>query len=72
MPECRAKLREKFEVNKQVGDLRVIDMLVIKGRMELQETVQKWKQPCHIMQFFNEARKPKSTAFVTKFLSGKD
>ena len=30
--QCRAKLREEFEKNKAVKDIRVIDMLVIKVR----------------------------------------
>ena len=28
--QCRAKLREKFEENRHVKDIRVIDALVIK------------------------------------------
>jgi len=33
--QCRVKLREEFETNRHVTDIRVIDMLVIKGQMEL-------------------------------------
>jgi NADH dehydrogenase (ubiquinone) 1 alpha subcomplex subunit 6 len=28
--QCRAKLREEFEKNRHIKDIRVIDMLVIK------------------------------------------
>ena len=28
--QCRAKLREEFEKNQNISDIRVIDMLVIK------------------------------------------
>ena len=35
MVECRKKLREEFEKNKHVEDIRVIDMLVIKVRLGL-------------------------------------
>ncbi|MCP6116954.1 NADH dehydrogenase [ubiquinone] 1 alpha subcomplex subunit 6, partial [Klebsiella pneumoniae] len=32
--QCREKLKELFIKNKHVTDIRVIDMLVIKGQME--------------------------------------
>lgn len=73
VPQCRAKLRQEFEKHKDVTDIRVIDMLVIKGRMELQETVEKWKQECHMMHYWNDAIKPKKQKdFLSKFLSGKN
>lgn len=72
MPQCRAKLRQEFEKHSSISDIRVIDMLVIKGRMELQETVEKWKQPCHMMAFWNDSREPKQKDFLSKFFSGKD
>jgi hypothetical protein len=31
--QCRAKLREEFEKNRHVSDIRVIDMLVVKVRV---------------------------------------
>lgn len=72
MPECRIKLRQEFEKYRHVTDVRVIDMMVIKGRMDLQETVEKWQQPCHMMKPFNESRDPKPKTFLSKFLAGKD
>lgn len=47
--QCKAKLREMFVKNKEVGDVRVIDMLVIKGQMELKECTKQWKQKGHVM-----------------------
>uniref|UniRef100_A0A7R9D3K5 NADH dehydrogenase [ubiquinone] 1 alpha subcomplex subunit 6 n=1 Tax=Timema cristinae TaxID=61476 RepID=A0A7R9D3K5_TIMCR len=44
VPQLRQKLREEFEKNTHITDIRVIDMLVIKGQMELKETVEIWKQ----------------------------
>lgn len=38
-----------FLTNKDVADVRVIDMLVIKGQMELKEITNMWKQRCHVM-----------------------
>ena len=35
--QCRAKLREKFEENRNVKDIRVIDALVIKVRHLVRE-----------------------------------
>merc|ERR1712241_1174061 len=46
---CRDKVKEKFLANANVKDTRVIDMLVIKGQQDLQEIVEKWAQPNHIM-----------------------
>ncbi|XP_059608838.1 NADH dehydrogenase [ubiquinone] 1 alpha subcomplex subunit 6 [Phlebotomus argentipes] len=68
--QCREKLREEFLKNKDVTDIRVIDMLVIKGQMELKESVEIWKQKGHIMRYFKETYEPKPTDFLSKFFSG--
>ncbi|KAK0080353.1 hypothetical protein PV325_014093 [Microctonus aethiopoides] len=68
----RAKLRELFYKNKNVKDIRAIDMLVIKGQMELQETEQLWKNQGTFMNYFNETVEKKPTDFLSKFLSGHD
>uniref|UniRef100_A0A1B0CJY0 NADH dehydrogenase [ubiquinone] 1 alpha subcomplex subunit 6 n=1 Tax=Lutzomyia longipalpis TaxID=7200 RepID=A0A1B0CJY0_LUTLO len=68
--QCREKLREEFLRNKNVTDIRVIDMLVIKGQMELKESVEIWKQKGHIMRYFKETQEPKPTDFLSKFFSG--
>ncbi|EDQ88799.1 uncharacterized protein MONBRDRAFT_37277 [Monosiga brevicollis MX1] len=71
--ECRAKLKEKFLINKNVQDVRQIDMLVIKGKMELEETLKVWKQTTHVMRFFEDPQTnmnpPKP--FMDKFLDGR-
>ncbi|KAF4519749.1 hypothetical protein B566_EDAN010342 [Ephemera danica] len=68
--QCRAKLREEFNKHRHVTDIRVIDMLVIKGQMELKETVEIWKQKGHVMAYFKDTQEPKPTDFLSKFLSG--
>ena len=61
--QCRVKLREESEKNRHVTDIRVIDMLVIKGQMERKETVEILKQKCHVMTYFKETVEPKPTNF---------
>ncbi|XP_058465731.1 NADH dehydrogenase [ubiquinone] 1 alpha subcomplex subunit 6 [Malaya genurostris] len=68
--QCREKLREEFLKQQNVTDIRVIDMLVIKGQMELKESVAIWKQKGHIMRYWQESCEPKPTDFLSKFLSG--
>ncbi|KAL7633795.1 UNVERIFIED_CONTAM: hypothetical protein RMT77_015751 [Armadillidium vulgare] len=70
--QCEAKLREKFEEHRHVEDIRVIDMLVVKGQMELQETVKIWKQKHGIMDFWRDTAEPKPQDFLSKFLDGQN
>jgi NADH dehydrogenase (ubiquinone) 1 alpha subcomplex subunit 6 len=63
-------LREEFLKNKDVADIRMIDMLVIKGQMELKESVKIWKQKSHVMRWWKETHESKPTDFLSKFLAG--
>ncbi|XP_065580337.1 NADH dehydrogenase [ubiquinone] 1 alpha subcomplex subunit 6-like [Artemia franciscana] len=68
--QCRDKLRENFEKNRSVKDVRAIDLLVIKGQMELVEVVKKFKQKGHVMTYFQETVEPKPKDFLSKFIQG--
>ena len=68
--QCRGKLRDKFVENSRIQDIRVVDMLVIKGQMELKETVEIWKQKAHLMRYWKESEEVKPTDFLSKFISG--
>ncbi|EEB14460.1 NADH-Ubiquinone oxidoreductase B14 subunit [Pediculus humanus corporis] len=70
--QVRKKIKEEFMKNKNVTDVRVIDLLVIKGQMELKETVKIWKQTNHVMYYMKDTNLPKPTNFISKFLQGSD
>lgn len=68
--QCRQKLKEEFLKNRDITDVRVMDMLVIKGQMELKETIKIWKQKGHIMRYWQESVEPKPQDFLSKFMAG--
>lgn len=63
-------MKQEFLKHKDVTDVRVIDMLVIKGQMELKETVKIWKQKGHVMRYWQESQDPKPVDFLSKFMAG--
>jgi len=65
-------IRQKFEQNRHVTDGRVIDILIAKGRMDYQETVNCWKMNDQILgQLLQLNDRPKQS-FLQKFYQGRD
>ncbi|CCM05900.1 uncharacterized protein FIBRA_08138 [Fibroporia radiculosa] len=68
----RHSIRKRFEENRYVSDTRVVDVLLLKGRQEYQETVNLWKQTDHVMGILlQETQRPPRT-FLQKFYEGRD
>jgi NADH dehydrogenase (ubiquinone) 1 alpha subcomplex subunit 6 len=50
LPEAKASIRAQFERYGNVKDERVVDMLVEKGYMDLEETLLQHKQRSHLLR----------------------
>jgi len=71
--EAQQCLKENFMKNAHVKDIRVIDMLIIKGQQDLRENIEMWAYDHHIMsKFLKETHTEKPKDFMSKFLSGSD
>jgi len=53
LPKARNSVRTWFQENSSVKDPRVIDMLIEKGYMNLEETLLQYKQRSHLIRNFN-------------------
>ncbi|KAJ3298434.1 NADH dehydrogenase 1 alpha subcomplex subunit 6 ndufa6 [Borealophlyctis nickersoniae] len=50
--QFRQRVRQEFEKHKDVRDPQIIDVLLLKGRNELTETLNQWKMHDHVFRFF--------------------
>jgi len=72
--DCRVAIKNKFLANKDIRDIRTIDLLVAKGQMDLVETKEIWSQKHHVMTrlFDGEHTRPEVPKdFMDAFLKGK-
>ncbi|RSH94542.1 hypothetical protein EHS25_004346 [Saitozyma podzolica] len=69
----RLKIRQDFERNRAINDLKIIDMLLLKNQQEFQETMNCWKQEPHLMHWFKQYEDPQPPqTFLDKFYAGRD
>jgi NADH dehydrogenase (ubiquinone) 1 alpha subcomplex subunit 6 len=52
VPQIRRRMREEFEKNRYVKNLDVINAVLMKGTMELEEMLHMWKTHSHVMKYF--------------------
>ncbi|KAI8057641.1 hypothetical protein BDF22DRAFT_661780 [Syncephalis plumigaleata] len=72
IPVFRAKIRQEFERHRNVTDPRIADILIHKGNVELEETMNMWKQPAQLMySFWREEQEPKPQDFLSRFYEGR-
>eukprot|EP00116_Pleurobrachia_bachei_P008588 sb/3468850/ len=71
--DARKKLRSEFLKHKDVTDVRVIDMMVVKGRLTLEEFHEFWAQSYNAYAYFDDTQtqrrivKEKDDSFLDKF-----
>ncbi|CEG49754.1 NADH:ubiquinone oxidoreductase, NDUFA6/B14 subunit [Plasmopara halstedii] len=77
--EARLAVQALFREHAEVKDPRIVDMLITKANMELEETLMQWKQKVHLLTLLERAqtlRQPKLVNSVDqsleKFFAGID
>ncbi|KIP06394.1 hypothetical protein PHLGIDRAFT_107023 [Phlebiopsis gigantea 11061_1 CR5-6] len=68
----RQAIRRRFEENRHVTDLQVLNHLLLKGRQEYQETMNFWKQREHVLGRLITPRGRPARSFLEKFYEGRD
>ncbi|KAI0092291.1 NADH-ubiquinone oxidoreductase Complex1 subunit [Irpex rosettiformis] len=68
----RQQIRQRFEENRYVTDLRVVNQLYLQSRQEYQETMNFWKQKEHVMGKLLLPRGRPQRTFLQKFYEGRD
>ncbi|KAF7321706.1 hypothetical protein MKEN_00692000 [Mycena kentingensis (nom. inval.)] len=70
--QLRHAIRLRFEANRNVTDLRAIDVLLLKSRQDYQEMMNLWKQTDHIYGITLKPKERPSRTFLQKFYEGRD
>jgi len=68
----RHAIRQQFEENRYVTDLKTIDILLQKSRLEFQETINCWKTTDHVLGVLLKPRGRPQRSFLEKFYEGRD
>ncbi|KIY45692.1 hypothetical protein FISHEDRAFT_66762 [Fistulina hepatica ATCC 64428] len=68
----RHAIRQRFEMNRHVTDLKAIDVLLLKGHQDYQETMNTWKLRDHVMGILLKSQERPQKTFMQKFLEGRD
>ncbi|CAF1422115.1 unnamed protein product [Rotaria magnacalcarata] len=71
-PRLRDVIKENFMRNKDVTDIRAIDLLVVRGQMDFVETAEIWRQQ-HNAAVFDSTKntyKKKPASFLERFYEG--
>jgi NADH dehydrogenase (ubiquinone) 1 alpha subcomplex subunit 6 len=66
----RAAMRRKFDEHRHVSDPRTVDMLLVKGQQEYQETMNQWKMPDQLLGIMLQPQGRPPRTFMQKFLEG--
>ena len=65
-------MRQKFEANRHVTNPKAIDVLILKGRQEYQETMNGWKMNDHVCGILLDSNTKRSRkGFLERFYEGK-
>ena len=56
LPEMRRAITWHFRKSAHIKDPRIVDMLVVKGEMDLEETLMQYKQKPHLMRILEDPR----------------
>jgi NADH dehydrogenase (ubiquinone) 1 alpha subcomplex subunit 6 len=79
--EARLAVQALFRKHADVKDPRVVDMLINKANMELEETLMQWKQKVHLIQLLDSGEALRAAAIkpsdsvedqLNKFFAGID
>jgi len=66
----RHAIRQRFERNRNVTDPRAIDVLLLKGRQDFQETMNVWKQTDHVVGILLQPQDRPQGTFLQNFYEG--
>eukprot|EP00943_MAST-04B_sp_MAST-4B-sp1_P000092 g92.t1 len=70
LSEMRRAITWQFRKSAHIQDPRIVDMLVVKGEMDLEETLMQYKQKPHLMRILEDPRMLKERQVNNSLSSG--